>query len=180
MPTRASTLIPLALIVLLLAAQPAAGLVEPLPIDPGVLALEEENEPEAEAEAAAEGGEACEEVEGLEECEEAEPTAKRSGSGAPEECLLRTARAHAALDRRSGKLKLTIRYTTYEPVNAKIEIRSGADRIASLKRHLARSGVLRVIKKLSAKGGKRLVVRIEIPSARSAGCPFRRLVLFPR
>ena len=185
MATRSSTLIPLALLVLLFAAVPApAAVVEPLPVGPAVLALDdEEEEPEAEA-AAEEVEEVCEEVEeeGFEEeCEEVEAEPRRAGRNSAEDCLLRSARGHASVDPRGRKLKLTIGYTTYEPVKDKIDIRRGSDRIASLGRHLGRSGVLRITKKLgAAKSGKRIVVRIELPSARNAGCPSRRLVLFPR
>lgn len=177
MASRSSTLILLALFVLLFAAEPApAAVVEVPPIDPAVLALEDE-EPEAEAaadEVEEEGFEACEEPEeGFEECEEVEAQAARSRR---EECLLRSARAHASLDGRGTKLKLTIGYTAYEPTKAKIKV----GQIATLQRHLGRSGVVRITKKLGARSGKRLVVIIELPSARNAGCPFRRLVLFPR
>jgi hypothetical protein len=180
---RSSTLILSALFVLLLAAAPApAAVVEAPPLDPAVFALEkegEEEEPEAEAaaeEVEEEFEEECEELEeGLEECEEVESQAEAARSH-QEECLLRSARAHASLDRRGQKLKLTIGYTTYEPAKAKIKV----GHVATLQRHLGRSGVLRVTKKLRAKGGKRLVITIKIPSARNAGCPSRRLVLFPR
>lgn len=172
---RANTLIMLALFVLLLATGPAPAAVIEVPIDPVVLALDDE-EPEAEAaaeEVEEEGFEECEEFEdGFEECEELEAEAARSRQ---EECLLRSARAHASLDPRGEKLKLTIGYTAYEPAKAKIKVGN----IATLQRRLGRSGVLRVTKKLGAKSGKRLVVTIKIPSARNSGCPSRRLVLFP-
>lgn len=173
----ATRLVPLALLLLLCAATstPAAAVELPPVVDPSVLGLEDEEEPEAEA-AAEEGDEECEEVEeGFEECEEVKAEPARVAS-AREECVLRSARAHAGLDRRGEKLKLTIGYTASEPAKAKIQIGN----IATLNRHLGRSGVLRVTKKLGAKGGKRLVVTITLASARNAGCPFRRLVLFPR
>jgi hypothetical protein len=171
-------LVPFVLFFLLCAitATPAAAVETPLG-DLPVLAFEEEEELEAEA-AAEEVEEECEEVEEEveEECEEVESKAERAAL-AREECVLRTARAHAALDRRGEKLKLTIGYTAYEPANAKIKV----GHIATLNRHLGRSGVLRIVKALR-KGQhlKRLVVRINLPSVRSAGCPSRRLVLFPR
>jgi hypothetical protein len=167
-------LLPLALAFLLCAAAPAVAVAVETPVgDLPVLALEDE---EAEAEAATEEvEEECEEVEeGFEECEEVEAETARAAS-AREECILRTARAHAALDRRGKKLKLTIGYTAYEPTRARIEV----GQLATLQRHLGRSGVLRITKKLRAKSAKRLVVTIKLPSARNAGCPFRRLVLFP-
>ena len=95
---------------------------------------------------------------------------------APEECVLRSAHGHASLFSHDDKLKLTIGYTTYEPVTAKLKI----GRIATLHRHLGRSGVLRLVEGLpSNRTPKQLTVRIELPG-KSAGCPFRRLVLFPR
>jgi hypothetical protein len=173
MPTR---LIPFLLLLLLCAAVPATAIAVETPVgEVPILALEED-EPEAEA-AAEEPEEECEEVEeGVEECEEAEPDAARADRSAAEECPLRSARGHAKFDSRGNKLKLTIGYTAFEPVKAKIVVGN----VATLQRHLGRSGVLRITKKLRAKSGRRLVVTIEIPSARNAGCPSRRLVLSPR
>ena len=179
MATRASTPILLALSILLFPANPAPAAAAETPLgDLPVLALEDE-EPEAEAAAEeVEVEEVCEEVEeDFEECEEAEAAAERDGRRRPEECVLRSARAHASLDPHGRKLKLTIGYTTYEPAKAKIEV----GHIATLQRHLGRSGVLRIVKPLRKNQHlKRLVVRIGIPSAKRAGCPSRRLVLFPR
>lgn len=176
MATRPSIPILLALFLLLFAvnAAPTAAVETPVGELP-VLALEEE-EPEAEA-AAEEEGECEEAEEGFEEeCEEVESEPRSAGRKAAEDCLLRSARGHASVDPRSRKLKLTIGYTTYEPVKAKIKV----GHLATIQRHLGRSGVLRITKKLGATRGKRLVVIIKLPSARNAGCPFRRLVLFPR
>jgi hypothetical protein len=176
MPTSS---IPLALVLLLCALVPStASAAELPPLGPATFALEEEPEAEAAAEEV-EIEEACEEAEeefeGFEECEEVESGAAQAAS-AREECVLRTARAHAALSRTGEKLKLTIGYTAYEPAKAKIEV----GRVGTVKRHLGRSGVVRITKKLGANSGKRLVVTIEIPSARNAGCPSRRLVITPR
>jgi hypothetical protein len=177
----ATRLLPFAFLLLLCTATPTpASAVEATLGDLGVLALEEEG---LEAEAAAEGPEEeCEEIEeGVEDCEEAEPDAEQAAAAPPQGCVLRSARGHAAVDRRGTKLKLTIGYTAYEPAMAKIEIRKGTGRIGWVKRQLGRSGVVRVTKKLGAKKrGERIVVSIQVPSARNAGCPFRRLVLFPR
>jgi hypothetical protein len=61
---------------------------------------------------------------------------------------------------------VTIGYTTYEPAGAKIEIRKGSTRIASVRRRLGRSGVLRITKKLSKRQrGKQITVRVRVPSA---------------
>ena len=51
---------------------------------------------------------------------------------------LRSARGHASAGR--NKLKLTIGYTTNEPVTAKIQIHG----LGTFKRHLGKSGVLRL------------------------------------
>lgn len=89
-----------------------------------------------------------------------------SASVAPEECLLRSARAHAAVNAAGNKLKLTIGYTTYEPVNAKVEVRKGSNRIATKSLRLGRSGVLRITKDLGkAEAPKRVVVRIAVPTS---------------
>jgi hypothetical protein len=137
-------------------------------------ALEEAEEGEITR---AEANEFCAEVTSAEKGNKKIGGKGGSTSVAPEECLLRSARAHAAVDEKRGKLKLTLGYTTYEPTSAKIEI----GHIATLQRHLGRSGVLRLVKGLNKLDApKKLVVRISIPSARRAGCPSRRLVLFPR
>jgi hypothetical protein len=173
----AARLLPLALLLLLCAAMPTAAAALETPVgDLPVLALEEDEEPEAEA-AAEEVEEECEEVEeGYEECEEVEEDPAHAAAEPRDECVLRSAHGHAALDRRGEKLKVTIGYTASEPAKAKIEI----GHIATLDRHLGRSGVLRITKKLGAKPARRLVVTIELPSARNAGCPHRRLVLVAR
>jgi hypothetical protein len=170
----AMRLLPLALLLVLWAAAPPGAAAVETPVgDVPVLALEEE-EPEAEAAEEVEGG--CEEAdEAFEECEEAGAASQRPGEGR-DECVLRSARAHGHFAQQGKKLKLTIGYTASEPVKAKIEV----GRVGTLQRHLGRSGVLRITKRLGARAGNRLVVRIEIPSARNAGCPFRRFVLSPR
>lgn len=89
-----------------------------------------------------------------------------SGSVAPEECLLRSAHAHAAVNAAGDKLKLTIGYTTYEPVGAKVEVRKGSSRIATKSLRLGRSGVLRIVKDLGkAEVPKRVVVRLAVPQS---------------
>jgi hypothetical protein len=181
MATRSSILSAVALLVFLFAIATAPAVAVETPVgDLPVLALEEE-EPEAEAAAEdVEVEEVCGEVdeEGFEEeCEEVEVEPGRSA----EECLLRSARAHASVDQRGKKLKLTIRYTTYEPVKAEIEIGKGANRIATVKRRLGYSGVMRIVKPLrKSQHVKRVVVSITIPSAKKTGCPSRRLALSPR
>jgi hypothetical protein len=89
-----------------------------------------------------------------------------SHSVAPEECLLRSANVHAAVNAAGDKLKLTIGYTAYEPVGAKVEIRRGSSRIATKSLRLGRSGILRIVKDLgSADAPKRIVVRLAVPAS---------------
>jgi hypothetical protein len=152
-------------------------------------AAEEENEAD---EAEFEEG-ACEEAEEefdegelsgaevKEICDEeaAERRKKTAGPGAPapEECILRSAHGEATTPGQGDKLKLTIGYTTYEPAAASLKI----GHLGTVHRHLDRSGVLRLVEDLHGhEGPKHLSVQIDIPSAKSAGCPFRRLVLSPR
>jgi hypothetical protein len=117
-------------------------------------------------------------------CEEEQPERGPKGeagsvgsAAAQDECALRGANAHATTKRH--KLKLTIGYTTNEPVNVTVEIKLGGTRLASLHRHLGKSGVLRFTKQLAAKQNGKLAVRLKLPSG-GVGCPSRRLVLFPR
>jgi hypothetical protein len=169
----ATFVVPLVLAGLLLAAKGAPA----APTGPAVVPLtfEEEFEDEGEVEEAA--CEAAEEefageVEGAEVeeiCEEAEDRGRKRAaqpsSIAPEECVLRSAHAHAATIADGSKLKLTIGYTTYEPVSATVEIRKGSARIGSVHRHLGRSGVLRIVKSLGIRAPKRIVVQIQIPAS---------------
>jgi hypothetical protein len=144
--------------------------------------LEEESEEEAtEGECETAREEAAEGELGLAEadeiCAEVTEAGKRnksagkkknaaSGSVAPEECLLRSAHAHAAVNATGDKLKLTIGYTTYEPLSAKVEVRKGSSRIATKSLRLGRSGVLRIVKNLGkAETPKRIVVRLAVPSS---------------
>lgn len=146
-----------------IAAQSAAASPSLLQAPGLTSAIFEEEEAEAESEA-----EDWEEEEWEEE--EAEPFPG-------DECPLRTARAHASTKR--DKLKLTIGYTTNEPFSARITIQRGPVQISSVRRYLGHSGVLRLSEKLDEHGGKKIVANIAA-SDRSAGCPSRRLVLFPR
>lgn len=169
------------------AAQPAPG-TTPLVFEEEFAAEEEGEEDEGEFE---EG--ACEEAEEefdegelsagevKEICEE-EATERRKkaanpGTVAPEECILRSAHGQAITPGKGDKLKLTIGYTAYEPAAASLRI----GHLDTVRRHLGRSGVLRLVENLHGHDDlKHLSVQIDIPSAKSAGCPFRRLVLSPR
>jgi hypothetical protein len=145
----------------LLAAASVAGAAEP---------------EEADESALVEAFEECEEDPICEEEVEAEEA--EAEASYPEECVLRSAKAHAVL--RKSRLKLTIGYTTSEPTKATIILHYGATKLSSFKRHLRRSGVLRVTKQLKGtQGSTRLPVRVQL-STEGTGCPSRRLVLFPK
>lgn len=147
--------VPLVLIALLLAVKPSPAATFEVP-RPAALAFEEGEEEgeegpelerdeceEAEAEFA-EGELGASEVEEI--CEEGEEKAKGIGV-APPECLLRSANARVVAYTSRNSVRLTVGYTTYDPANAKVEIRRGSVRIGSARRHLGRSGVIRLTKK---------------------------------
>lgn len=168
--------VPLVLAVLLFAVSAAHA----TPVGPNAVppALEEEGEEfdefeegeEAEAESECEEAEEEFEEGGLsraelkEYCGEAAGRNGKNASGsvAPEECILRSAHAHATESHDS--LKVTVGYTASEPASATIEVRSGPSRLASVHHHLGRSGVLRIAKDLGRKQIDRVVVRFKIPT----------------
>lgn len=198
MPTRLPLLrLPILVVLLALSGLLLAGAAhaaQPIP-RPTLLAFEEEFAAEEEGEEGEvsefEAG-ACEEAEEefdegeldatevkeicAEEAAERRKKAGGSGAPAPEECILRSAHGQATPGN-GDTLKLTIGYTTYEPVAASLKI----GRLGTVHRHLGRSGVLRLVEDLHGhESPNHLSVQIDIPSAKSAGCPFRRLVLSPR
>jgi len=145
-------------------ASAAHGLLQAPVLTPSSMDFEEE---EAEGEVEVED---WTEEEEWEEEEEAEPLPG-------DVCPLRSASAHASTKR--DKLKLTIGYTTNEPFSARITIQRGAIQLDSVRRYLGHSGVLRFAEKLNEHGGRKIVTNIAT-AGKSAGCPSRRLVLFPR
>lgn len=161
---RLATLASIALVALMAAFAAGAATADPPPL-PSAAFAEEEYEGEAEDEGEDEEGEEFDE----EEQEEAQPLPS-------DVCPLRSASAHASTKR--DKLKLTIGYSTNEPFTAAIQLRKGAIGIETFKRHLGKSGVLRFAEDLG-KGSGKLSVHFKLPPG-SAGCPSRRLVLFPR
>lgn len=198
MPTRLPLLrLPLLVILLALSGLLLASAAHAAQLAPGTtpLAFEEESTAEEEGEedeAESEEG-ACEEAEEEfdegelsaaevkeiceEEAAERRKKAANPGTVAPEECILRSAHGEATTPGQSDKLKLTIGYTTYEPAAASLKI----GHFGTVHRHLGRSGVLRLFEDLHGHDGpKHLSIQIDIASAKSAGCPFRRLVLSPR
>lgn len=176
---------PLVLATLLLGVKSAhAG--PPLPsLTP--FAFEEELEEEDEAEfAEAECETAREEVEegeiskaeGDEICSEDEGEGRKTASGsnaAPEECLLRSARVRLVADDSPGGVRLTVRYKTYEPTTATVEISvrggKGLLHLGTAKRHLGRSGVIRLTESLAEQkmakvdAATRFTIRIHVPGA---------------
>ncbi len=200
MPTRLPLLrLPILVVLLALSGLLLAGAAHAAPLVPGAtpLAFEEEFAAEDEGEEDESEGEieegACEEAEEefdegelnagevKEICEEeaAERRKKAAGSGAPapEECILRSAHGEATTPGQGDKLKLTIGYTAYEPTSASLKIGN----LGTVHRHLGRSGVLRLVENLHGRDSpKHLSVQIDIASAKSTGCPFRRLALSPR
>lgn len=112
-------------------------------------------------------------------CEEEVEAEEAEGEAAyPPECVLRSAKAHAVL--KKNKLKLTVGYTTSEPTKANVDVHYGSTRLGQFKRHLRRSGVLRLTRPLKAKSSaRRLPLRIELDVA-GAACSARNLVLVPK
>lgn len=90
-----------------------------------------------------------------EEAEEADPSRA--------DCPLRSTHAHAVSIH--DRLKVTIGYTTYRPAAATIQIGRGKAVIGNFKRHLGRSGVLRLTDKLDKGHGGRIRVSVRVPSA---------------
>lgn len=170
--------VPLFLAALLLGVKSAQA--APSNVGTAPYALEEEPEEEGEfveeecelAEVEFELGEISK-SEADETCREAE--AAQSAASPSRECPLRSARAHAAINK--GRLKLTLGYTTVESVEATIQVSLGSTQIGSFKRHLGKSGVLRFTAKPRRKHAGRVLVRIMLPSD-GGGCPSDRLVFF--
>jgi hypothetical protein len=167
----------LALAVVLLAARSAHATVQ-APPSTAPFALEdeawelEEEACEAAEEEFEEGELGEEEVEA--DCEETggEAQAQGTGSSAPVRCPLRSARARAVALAGGRRLKLTVGYTTYRPAGATVEVTRGTTLIGSFRRHLGRSGVLRIVKRLGGGPAPRRVVvslRIAGPHSECAG-----------
>ena len=142
---------------------PTSASASPPADDVGAL-FEEGQEEGEEAECAFEEELFEDEDEGF--CEEGE-----GESGAADECPLRSAHGHSATTH--GRLKITIGYTSFEPVLARVQIHAGG--VETFKRHLGRSGVLRFTQPLTRNDGGRVLVRID--QIGRAGCPSRKLAL---
>lgn len=135
--------------------------VRDLPLDPELLGDDEEEIEEVEWEEDEE-----EEEDEWEEWEE--------GAEPPTECILRSAAAKAVLNGQ-GKLRLTIRYTTFEATEAKLVSRlqggKGSLRLPEKPAHLGERGVLRLTEALSeteaerARSAHDFSLQIRIPAA---------------
>jgi len=180
--------VPLVLAALLLTVKSAQAepLASPATLDYEVFEAEVEEVSElTPEEACIEAEEAFEmeelaEVEMEEVCEEGQDEVEAKDKAAttgPGECALRSANAHAATN--NNRLKLTIGYTTTAPTDATFEVKQGGTKLATFRRHLGNSGVVRFSKQLGENADGKLAVRIKLPPGGSV-CPSRRLVLFPR
>lgn len=160
----ATFVVPLVLAGLLLAAKTThaatgAALIVPLALDEELEAEEEGEleegsceEAEGEFEAGELSGAELEEICGEEE-DDAELKAAGSSKVAPEECLVRSSRARVVAHLSQNTVRLTVGYTTYEPTVATLDYGltggKGSLQMGAAKRHLGRSGVLRLSKRLS-------------------------------
>lgn len=155
--------IPLALLLVLLVARPAAALSLNLgPISsPAISSPEDEEETEED------------ESEAEEEELEAEEDEEENGQP-PAECLLRTARAQAFVYPSQGKVRLLIHYTAMEPTDAGVAYRlsgsKGSLKFPSADAHLAHSGSIHLSESLGhgaiakAAAAKSFTVELRIPA----------------
>jgi hypothetical protein len=162
--SRVTWLVSFALPIVLLAilgASHAAG--EPVgEADPSEPAIQLSDEGEWEGacvELEEEDGEPAEEA--GEECE-AEEEEEAEDSDEAEACPLRSVNAHAT--EHNDRLRVTVGYTSYRGVAAKVQVGRGSTRIGTFERHLNRSGVLRFSGRLHRHHSGRLQVSVRVPS----------------
>jgi hypothetical protein len=168
--------LPLALLAILVASQPAHALAGAeaagMPLDLAIQLSEEEDEAEAEGECA-EGEDEDEEVEAAEDSEEeCEAEAEDAGFSPAEDCYLRTAKARVVAYPDRAMMRLTLGYTTYTPAVATVEYGAKKDpHLGSVQRRLGRSGVLRLSKHLAdeqmtkVETSGRFTVTVHVPEA---------------
>ena len=104
---------------------------------------------EAEDEVAEEDEEEGEEVD-----EGSEEACAESSNGAvpPQECLLRSVRAHLSTYPSQERIRLVLRYTTFAPADAIVSVRAGghgSPKLIESHRRLARQGLLRLNQRLT-------------------------------
>ncbi len=108
-------------------------------------------------------------------CKEAKQAAKeeeaKRGTAGSSQCALRSAHAHAV--DRGGSLKVTVNYTTTDPIAATIEVLAGAKHIVSVHHHLGSSGAIHISKKLGKRKVTRITVRFKTPSCKFQTKPVR-------
>lgn len=124
----------------------------------GVTAPEDEEESGDEEEVEGEDCEAGEEGEGENEEEECE--GEEGDSGPPPECFVSSADAAVTADLEHDKLRLAIRYDTYDPTTVAIDYSlrggRGALNFDGGQKHFGRSGVFRSTQNLTDAEAKRV------------------------
>jgi hypothetical protein len=166
---------PVVLIALLCLAKAASSVAAELPV------------PEPASEALPED-ECIEWEEEVIECEPVEEPVNSSGLP-PEECVLRTLRARVLSNASRNRLRLVVHYSTVTPTRAYLDfrVRSGAGSLSLgvVRRHLGRSGVLRLGESLGeaqmerARDASDYLLELDIPSTPTYCQPYftRRLAL---
>jgi len=88
----------------------------------------------------------------------------RAGRKARSQCPLRSAKAHIVATRSRKRLRLRIGYTTSEPTKVRVEIRVGNRRLGAARRHVGRSGVLHITRRVGKGSTGKVRVRLRAPS----------------
>jgi hypothetical protein len=132
--------------------------------------------PELTVESAIEEEECVEWEEGLLECEPVEGS-DEAAPYPPEECVLRSASASVLSSPSRNRLRLVVRYSTAAPTRAYLDFQmqgsAGPVSLGVVKRHLGRSGVLRLRETLGdaqmqrARDDGGFLVTLDIPSTPS-------------
>jgi hypothetical protein len=173
---RIRLVLPLVLLAILAACQPAHALSETeasfSPPDLGA-SLSEESEFEDECVESGEEEEAEDSEAAEEECED---EAEEAGFSPAEDCYLRTARARVVAYPDRNTMQLTVDYTTYAPATAKVEYGAKSNpHLGTVRRQLGRSGVVRLSKHLGSsemarvQASRRFTVTVRVPDA-PGGC----------
>jgi hypothetical protein len=89
-------------------------------------------------------------------------SSSRARRKARSQCSLRSTKAHVAARRK--RLRLMIGYTTSAPTKVRIEIHVGKHRLGVVKRHVGRSGVLRIARRVGKRWSGKVRVRVKDPS----------------
>jgi hypothetical protein len=170
---RIRLLLPLALLAILVACQPASAFTDlesaALPLSLAIPMSEEEDEIEAQGECAESENE---EAEAVEEAEGCEAEAEDTGFSAAEDCYLRTVRARVVAYPGRETMRLTLGYTTYTPATATVQYGAKKDpHLGTVHRQLGHSGVLRLSQHLASaqmtkvETSARFTVTVHVPEA---------------